>query len=240
MISSDILKSSQNENLTNEIKKQLENKTITVDVSTANAGKETSIFTTISINLVISFFMYSMIYIVNEIISLKKSRTLRRCFSTPHSSISIAVSLIIAFLCIGWIQAALMMGVPHILFKTNLGSSFTALFLIVTVLFIVILSMGMLICSFIKTEDLAPVAVNIIVTITCMAGGTFMPLQFMPDFIKKISVFTPQNWALTAMQDVIIKNKGVLYILPKLGILLLFAAAFLTAASASIKKFVEE
>lgn len=35
-----------------------------------------------------------------------------------------------------------------------------------------------------------------------MLGGCFWPIGFMPEFMKKLSNFTPQRWAIKAIEDV--------------------------------------
>lgn len=212
---------------------------ITTDVRVAKKDNAVPLSNSISISLTISFLMYSMIYIVNELNSLKKNRTLRRCLSTPRKNSTIVASIVLAFLVIGWLEVLIMVGIPRLFLNLSWGSSYSALFLVFTALLLVILSMGLLMSRFTKNEQMAPVAVNMVVTITCMVSGCFMPLDYMGSFMKKLALFTPQNWALTAITDIALKNKGVIDILPNLGVLLLFALAFFTAASSSMKKLIE-
>jgi ABC-2 type transport system permease protein len=49
----------------------------------------------------------------------------------------------------------------------------------------------------------------------------------------------PQSWAVTALTDLVLKNKGITDILPNIGILLLFAIVFFTAGAASLRKIAE-
>ena len=43
--------------------------------------------------------------------------------------------------------------------------------------------------------------------------------KIVPDFLKKVSYFFPQSWAVDALTSITLKNKGVTDILPDLAIL---------------------
>lgn len=64
----------------------------------------------------------------------------------------------------------------------------------------------------------------------------FDQIPNFPEALKKISYFTPQNWAISALNDVILKNSGVFDILPKLFILLLFAGVFFAAGALQFRE----
>jgi ABC-2 type transport system permease protein len=57
-------------------------------------------------------------------------------------------------------------------------------------------------------------------------GGSMVPVSIMPQFMQTLSKFTPHNWALAGFQDVFVRGLGVSAILPDVGVLLVFAAAF--------------
>lgn len=208
---------------------------VNVDVSTFTKEKSGNSMNTLLLGVLISFMMYTMINFVNEIMELKNNGTLRRSLSTPNNNITIGASLVLSFLLIGWMQVLLMLGFTKFVVKVSWGSSFISLFLLFTSLLLVILSLGFLLTRWIKTETQSAVIVNMVVTVTCMLSGCFAPLDYLPNIFQKISNFTPQSWALTGLTELVVKNNGLLSILPSIGILLLFAAAFFTAGAASLR-----
>lgn len=214
------------------------NEKVHVNASVVVNNKSLSLSNALAINLVISFIMYSMIFIINEILALRKNGTLRRSLSTPNKNTTILSSLLLSFLFVGWIQMLLFIGITRFVLKVNWGSSYLALFLVITSLLLVELSLSLLLSRWVKNEANCAIIVNMVVAVTGMLSGSFMPLDFMPTFFQKISLFTPQNWAMTAINDIVLKNKGVISVLPNLGILLLFSLAFFTAAAYSIKNIV--
>jgi ABC-2 type transport system permease protein len=183
--------------------------------------------------------MYTIIFIVLEITSRKNDGTLKRSLSTPNSTVTFYLSLVAAFLTIGWLQVFLMIGSTKLLFNLNWGSNYFGLFILFTALILVVLTLGLLICRVAKSESSISIIANLTVTVTCMLGGSFMPIEYFPNIFKKISYFTPQRWAVSALVDITIKNKNLISVLPNICILLLFAAAFFTAGVTYLKDISE-
>lgn len=218
-----------------DLHKQLDSQHIKTVTATISKNKGGALANQLSISLEVSFMMYTMIVLVLEIGQLKKNRTLYRSISTPNSFFTIAASFILAFLFLGWLQVALLISVTKLLFNLYWGSSYIGIFIVFTALILVVMTMGLLISGFIKKDSMAPAIVNIVVTITCTIGGSFMPIEFMPDFLQKLACFTPQNWAVKALSLLVLDNKGAASVLPDVGMLLLFGLVFFTASAASLK-----
>lgn len=223
------------EEFSSDLHKQLDSQHIKTVTTTISKSKGGALANQLSISLEVSFMMYTMIVLVLEIGQLKKNRTLYRSISTPNSFFAIAASFILAFLFLGWLQVVLLISVTKLLFNLYWGTSYIGIFIVFTALIIVVMTMGLLISGFIKKDSMAPAIVNIVVTITCTIGGSFMPIEFMPDFLQKLACFTPQNWAVKALSLLVLDNKGVVSVLPDVGMLLLFALVFFTASAASLK-----
>lgn len=223
-----------------DLVKETSTEKIQVHAVQITVDKTNSLSALFSVNLVISFMMFTVIFIVNEITERRNDGTLKRSLASPNSNVTIAGSYILAFLIIGWLQVILMIGTTSLLFKFNWGNSFIGLFLLFTSLIFVILGMGLLLCRFIKSENNISTVAMLITQVTCMLGGSYMPVEYFPDILKKISYFMPQSWAVDALTNIALKNKGALTILPDVGILLLFAAAFFTASASALIGISEE
>lgn len=226
--------------LNNVLIKEINSNKIKVASKQLSEDNSNSLLAQFSVNLPVSFMMFTIIYISLEITERKNDKTLRRMMSSPNSNLLIAGSFILTFLLIGWLQVILMLGTSALLFKVSWGSSFAALLLLFTVLIIVILGMGLLLCRFVKSVNNVSAVANLLTQVTCLLGGSYMPIQYFPDFLKKVSHFMPQSWAVDAMSHIVMKNEGVSAILPDVGILLLFAAAFFTAGASTLKGIARE
>jgi ABC-2 type transport system permease protein len=61
-------------------------------------------------------------------------------------------------------------------------------------------------------------------------GGTMVPPEIFPSLIRTLSHVTPHAWAMDAFHDLLLRDAGLLQILPQLGVLLGFAAALMALA----------
>lgn len=216
----------------NSDKIQVNSKQLSIDKSNSTGAQ-------ISVNLAVSFMMFTVIYIALEITERKSDGTLRRSLASPNSNLVIAGSFVLTFFIIGWLEVILMFGSTSLIFKVSWGNV-SALLLLFTVLILVVLGMGLVLCQFAKSSNtVAPIA-NLITQVTCLLGGAYIPAQYFPDFLRKISYFMPQSWAVDALTNIALKGKGIQSILPDVGILLLFAAALFTAGVSSLRGIAQE
>ncbi|MDR2215499.1 MAG: ABC transporter permease [Nevskiaceae bacterium] len=84
---------------------------------------------------------------------------------------------------------------------------------------------GLMVSCLARTEEQASAFGALSVVILAVIGGVMIPRFAMPDFMQNIAMISPFHWGLEAYQDVILRNAPLTVILPKLGVLLIFAAA---------------
>ena len=63
-----------------------------------------------------------------------------------------------------------------------------------------------------------------------LLGGTMVPIEVFPSFMRTISHVTPHAWAIDAFHDLLLNGPGFVRVLPQLGVLFGFAAALLALA----------
>lgn len=229
------INSDNSDKIKNKLINNIQDSKVKVEKSTFSTEEKTKTVNMAFLGVMISFMMYTMIYFVNEIMEIKRNGTLRRSISTPNSNITIGGALLLSFLVTEWIQVAVMVGFTKIVLKVNWGNSYTALFLVFTAFILVILSLGLLLSRWMKNETQSAIVVNMVATLTGAVSGCFVSVEYLPGIFQKIASFTPQNWVLNALKEVMLNNKGIYAVLPSIGILLLFATAFFTAAASSLR-----
>ncbi len=62
-------------------------------------------------------------------------------------------------------------------------------------------------------------------------GGSMVPRFVMPDAMQTIGLITPHAWAIDGYQEIIVRNGGIVDVLPHTMVLLAFAAVFYTAGT---------
>ncbi len=61
------------------------------------------------------------------------------------------------------------------------------------------------------------------IVLAAAIGGVMVPVYAMPELMRKISSFSPMNWALSAFQDILVRGRGMEAVLPESGKLVLFS-----------------
>jgi ABC-2 type transport system permease protein len=195
------------------------------------------------LGFLIMFMMLGTSTVASLILKEKKSRTYFRILSSPVSSRDYVVGNVLANFTIVFIQSILVIiGITKVM-RINTFIADWQLLIILLCFGLAAIGIGLIIVAFSTTSNQAGYLSTFIVTPTCMLGGCFWPVDFMPESLKRISEFMPQRWTLEAVTK--IQNGGnINSILINLGLLLSFAAAlFLIAAyrmktTNSVKSFV--
>lgn len=87
-------------------------------------------------------------------------------------------------------------------------------------------SMGILLVGLAHTEGQITGLGNALLWIAGMLGGALLPISMFPPFLQGVARIVPHYWATEAYNDILVRGKSLVDILPGLGALLLFSAAF--------------
>jgi ABC-2 type transport system permease protein len=60
--------------------------------------------------------------------------------------------------------------------------------------------------------------------------------ELIPDMMRTVSHVTPHAWAIDAFRDLTLRDKGLLGVVPQLGVLVGFALALLALATIRSRK----
>jgi ABC-2 type transport system permease protein len=103
--------------------------------------------------------------------------------------------------------------------------------LAVMVLFtLCVTALAFAVSTFLKTEQQAN-SVSLLLALTMAPlGGSWWPLDIVPEFMRVIGHLTPVAWAMDAFQTLIFEQGTLLTILPNMAILLGFTAVFFIIA----------
>lgn len=189
-------------------------------------GKDLTQF---SMGFLIMFVLYGTGITSNYILREKRMRTYFRICSAPVKSKDYIIGNIIANLTTVAAQVILVLLVITKIFKINTFIPHVQLFAVLLCFGLVAIGLGLVVVAFSKTSNQAGTANTLIVTPTCMLGGCFWPAEVMPQWLQRVGDFIPQTWALDSIKK-LQSGSSFIDILPQLGILLAFAAAFFLIA----------
>lgn len=189
--------------------------------------------TVLGLGMLIMFVMLGAGMTSQFILNEKKNRTYYRICSAPVRVREYLAGNAITSLLIVTVQVVFVQLLMKVAFRIETFIPDLVLFLLLFTFGIVATGFGMLITAFSSSSYMAGTLSSLVITPTCMVGGCFWPLEYMPEFMQKIALFMPQRWVLDAVQK-LQRGSELSDILLNLVILLAFAAALFLV---SIYKF---
>jgi linearmycin/streptolysin S transport system permease protein len=162
------------------------------------------------------------------LIQERQAGTLRRLLVMPIHKGSIILGKLLGILLTGLLQMVLLIGVAALFFDVPWGNSPLALAIIVLAFALAITSLSMMMAAVTKTLAQANALGTIIVLSIAALGGAWWPLEIVPDWMQLVGRFSPISWAMAGFQDIITRGLDVTAVLPEAGVLLAFAALFLS------------
>lgn len=177
-----------------------------------------------------------------NIVKEKSQGTLVRLITNPVPYAVVIAGKTATYLVICMIQFYLMVAVgiylfPHIgLPALDVSGKLFLMSIVAIFAGLAAVGFGILLGTLAKTqEQSAPFGATSVVILAAM-GGVWIPVFAMPKVMQFIAHISPMNWGLNAFYDVLLRNGGVLEILPEISLLLLFFIITVTIAIVYDKK----
>lgn len=102
----------------------------------------------------------------------------------------------------GWIQLAVLMVVMNILFDTTWGN-LANLIPFASLVILTVVGFGLMIAGLVKTKQQASAISAVLIVSTCMLGGVYWPIDFVPELMQKLALAVPQSWAMSGFKEII-------------------------------------
>ncbi|HEY2492018.1 MAG TPA: ABC transporter permease [Paenibacillus sp.] len=148
------------------------------------------------------FMMGLVTSTVKMILDDRKHRTMARVFTAPVRSYEIALGNVLGSFFVGVLQILVILSLSRWVLKYNYEIPFLTHFLILASFMFVAMGIASAVAGLIRNPDQAGMLNSMIITPTCMLGGCFWPLSFMPDYMQKIANFIPQKWTIEAVERI--------------------------------------
>jgi ABC-2 type transport system permease protein len=159
------------------------------------------------------------------LVAWRKKLILRRLRLSPVRPPAIVAARVGVSVGIGLLQTALLLGVASLpVFGLQLSGYWWMAVPTIVIGTLAFLSIGLVAGAVARTEEAAIIATNIVVLPMAFLSGSFFPLDNAPQWVRTAAEVLPLKHLNTAMQDVLVRGRTPLDILPELGLLLGFAA----------------
>lgn len=203
----------------------------------------------------VAFFAYFFVYLLTGVSFLRERTggTLERLMATPVSRAEIVTGYTLGFGLFATLQVALLITwvigtitVPAIgplpSFSIGLGvdvSGSPALaFVVVLVLAIGAVSLGIFLSTFARTELQVIQFIPIVLVPQFLLSGVLFPISSLPAIIEPLTAIMPLTYAVDGLRQIFVRGAdlGVAELRFDLLVLALFAVAFATIASLTIRR----
>lgn len=154
-----------------------------------------------------------------------------RLLVAPIPRMALLGGKLLARFVVGFVQLVLLFAYGHLVFDLSLGRSPLALGVVMAATVFCMAGFSLLVSAFTRTrEQVIPLGLTVIM-LFCALGGCWWPLYHMPPWLQQAAQLGFTTWAMEGFHDVILRDRGLLDVLPGVGVLLGYGAACLAAGA---------
>jgi len=188
-----------------------------------------------------AWLVFGMFFVVASIAGLfveeRACGALSRLRSLGAKPWQLIVSKIVPYLGVNGVQAALMLAVGVWLMPEIGGEGLSlqgvhwgALLLMLLAISLAAVSLALAVACLVSTHAQASTLGPILNVLMAALGGVMVPLFVMPAVMQKIATYSPMNWGLEGLLNVLLRNGDVASVLPQVGRLAGFSTLMLLTA----------
>ena len=187
------------------------------------------------------WLVFGMFFVVASIAGLfveeRSCGALARLQSLGVGPVTLLGAKVAPYMLVNGIQAVLMLSVGTWLMPLLGGEGLSfegihwgALALVVIAISAAAVGLALAIAGMVQTHAQASTLGPIVNVLMAALGGIMVPLFVMPETMQNIAAFSPMNWALEALLDVLLRGAGIDAVLPRISRLFAFSLLMLSAA----------
>ncbi len=188
-----------------------------------------------------AWLVFGMFFVVASIAGLfvdeRSCGALARLRSLGASPVQLIVAKIVPYMAVNGVQAALMLAVGVWLMPliggeglSLSGIHWSALLLVLFAISAAAVSLALAVASMVSTHAQAATLGPILNVLMAALGGIMVPLFVMPEVMQTIAAYSPMNWGLEGLLDVVLRGGNISTVMPEIARLLGFAAVMLASA----------
>jgi ABC-2 type transport system permease protein len=194
-----------------------------------------------------AWLVFGMFFVVASIAGLfveeRACGALARLRSLGAQPWQLIVSKIVPYVLVNGIQAVLMLAVGVWLMPviggdgmSLAGVNWAALLVMLLAISLAAVSLALNVACLVSTHAQAATLGPILNILMAALGGIMVPAFVMPPVMQQIAAFSPMNWGLEGLLDVLLRGGNLASILPEVGKLAVFALLMLTIGFALFRR----
>lgn len=171
-----------------------------------------------------------------NIVREKETGTIDQLNVTPIRKVHFIIGKLVPFWIIAMAELAFGLIFSWWFFHLSYAGSIWLIFLFAGIYLMVMLGIGLLISTQTQTQQQAMFITWFFFVIFLLLSGLFTPINSMPLWAQRITLFNPVAWFIKVIRMVLIKGSGFSDILPYLFIITLFALVVNSIAILTYRK----
>lgn len=173
----------------------------------------------------VMFLLFGVLSAAEGLILERESGTLGRLLVAPISRTAILGGKLSAQFLVGLAQIIILFAIGHFVFGMNTGNSLAGLALMLVMTAWTATAFGILLAGVARTRRQVSAIGILTILLMSALGGSWWPLDIVPDFMQKLGHITINAWALDGLNDLILRGQDFADILPEAGVLLAYGTA---------------
>ncbi len=165
------------------------------------------------------------------VVRYRKNGVLRRLKATPLTPFEFLTAQVISRLAVVLGSSSLVFAGAALLLNVPMRGSLLTLFITYAAGALCMISLGLMVSSRLRTEELADGLLNLMSWPMLLLSGVWFSMEGTSAAAQALSVLMPLTHLVSAARAIMIDGAGLVDVLPQLGLLLALAVALLTAAS---------
>jgi ABC-2 type transport system permease protein len=186
----------------------------------------------------LGLFPFIIMFLITSITTLRERRsgTLERLMTMPLGKFDFIVGYALAFGLLAIVQSLIAVGYAVWVCGLTISGNTWLLILVAVVNALLGTTLGLFASAFASTEFQVVQFMPALVFPQILLGGIFIPRSQMPDVLRSISDWLPLSHSIEALQKVTADANGTAATLREVGIVALWAVAFVILGSITLRR----
>ncbi|OKP97907.1 ABC transporter permease [Paenibacillus sp. P46E] len=181
-----------------------------IDDQTLSSGEKTHDNATARlIGFLVMFIWFVVIQGLRTLIDERENNTLSRLLSTPIDYKKYLLAKMTATYLFGAVHVLVILAAGKYLLKISIADNALAVGILFAAYLFALTSITMIVIPFMRNQKQFTSSASIIIAVTGMLGGSFFSMEMAPGFMRIISKFTPESWAIQSLSAVIFDHQAI-------------------------------
>jgi ABC-2 type transport system permease protein len=205
-------------------KDELADLDLPVGIAQTGSGGDVSPGAYFGPNMALLFLFLLVGTLARDLLAEQRLQVLDRVRAAPVRDTTILAGKGLSVVVIAVVTLAVIWGVTGVALGADWGDPLGVILLIVAVS-LAIAGLSGLVAAVARTEAAADTLATFVAFVFALIGGNFIPPGELPDALRRLSLFTPNGWAVQGFAELSVGGGSAADVIPHVAVLLAWAVA---------------